>query len=104
MKRILALDGGGVCGVFSLMVLRRIESLCRAERGRPGLVLRDEFDFFAGTSTGAIIAAFPAWGMTVDEVLQLYEGRGAEMFAPAPWYERFWRAKFRADAITRFFQ
>jgi hypothetical protein len=104
MKRILALDGGGICGVFSLMVLRKIEELFREKRQRPDLVLRDEFDFFAGTSTGAIIATFLAWGMNVDEVLKLYEGRGAEMFAPAPWYERFWKAKFRADAITRFFQ
>jgi hypothetical protein len=104
-KRILALDGGGICGVFSLMVLKRIEELFRRQHpDQPNLKLRDVFDFFAGTSTGAIIATFLAWGLTVDEVLELYEKRGAEMFVPAPWYERFWKAKFRAEAITEFFQ
>ena len=104
-KRILALDGGGICGVFSLMVLKKIEELFRRQYpGQPGLRLRDAFDFFAGTSTGAIIATFLAWGMSVDEVLKLYEGRGAEMFVRASWYERLFKAKFRADAITRFFQ
>ncbi|HTX66053.1 MAG TPA: patatin-like phospholipase family protein [Opitutaceae bacterium] len=107
-KRILALDGGGICGVFSLKVLQRIEQLFRerypAKPGEPEVKLRDVFDFFAGTSTGAIIATFLAWGKTVDEVLELYAGRGAEMFAPAPWYERFWKAKFRAETITEFFR
>ncbi|HWA10763.1 MAG TPA: patatin-like phospholipase family protein [Opitutaceae bacterium] len=103
MKRILTLDGGGIRGMFSLQVLARIEALFRAERGRPGLVLRDEFDFFAGTSTGAIIATFLAWGLSVGEIETLYVERGAEMFARAAWHQR-WKSKFRADSIAHFFR
>jgi len=36
------------------------------------MVLRDEFDCFAGTSTGAIIATALAWGPSVAEIEQLY--------------------------------
>lgn len=79
-RRILALDGGGIRGVFSLMILRRIEELFRAERGQAGLVLRDCFDFFAGTSTGAIIATLLAWGYSVDDILALYREQGGTMF------------------------
>ena len=104
MKRILALDGGGIRGVFSLAILKHIEALFRQQRGRPDLVLRDEFDFFAGTSTGAIIATCLAWGLGADEVLRLYEQRGSEMFARAMWHQRFWRNKYRADVIAEFFR
>jgi patatin-like phospholipase/acyl hydrolase len=62
MKRILALDGGGIRGMFSLQILARIEELFRQDRNEPNLVLADVFDFIAGTSTGAIIATFLALG------------------------------------------
>jgi uncharacterized protein len=104
MKRILALDGGGIRGVFSLMILKRIEELFRSERGRPDLVLRDEFDFFVGTSTGAIIATFLAWGHPVGEVLRLYEEHSQAMFTKASLLDRLARNRYQAEAITEFFQ
>lgn len=102
-RRILALDGGGIRGIFTLQILARMEEHLRAARSSPQLVLRDEFDFFAGTSTGAIIAACLAWGMSVAEVETLYIERGPEMFAPVPWWQR-WKGKYRADAIAQFFR
>src|ERR1700741_4658887 len=80
MKRILSLDGGGIRGVFSLEILLRIETLLREHLNSPKLVLADHFDFFAGTSTGAIIAACLSWGMTVDRIRNFYLQNGAEMF------------------------
>lgn len=103
MKRILALDGGGICALFSLQVLRRVEEIFRIERGRPDLVLRDAFDFFAGTSTGAILATALAWGMSVDEIERLYVERAEEIFARAAWYKRF-RAKYRDDSLAALFR
>jgi uncharacterized protein len=103
IHRILSLDGGGIRGIFSLQILARIERLFREERGRPGLVLRDEFEFLAGTSTGAIIATCLAWGMSVADLERLYVERGPEMFAKAAWYNR-WKGKYRASAIAQFFQ
>jgi hypothetical protein len=104
MKRILSLDGGGIRGVFSLMILKRIEELCRQERNRHDLVLRDEFDFFVGTSTGAIIAAFLAWGYSADKILRLYEEHSHEMFARASLLDRFTRNEYEAESITDFFK
>jgi hypothetical protein len=103
MKRLLALDGGGIRGVFSLEILARIETHARSILAKPNLVLADYFDYIAGTSTGGIIATCLSWGMTVAEVQELYINRAVEMFRPAPFYRRFWN-RFEAEAITRMFQ
>jgi len=103
MRRILSLDGGGIRGIFTLQVLKQIETLFRDARSRPDLVLRDEFHLFAGTSTGAVIATCLAWGMSVDDVEQLYVQQGAYMFAKAPWYVR-WKSKYRSDPIVDMFR
>ena len=81
MKRILSLDGGGIRGVFSLQIAARVEHLFRRAYGRPDLVLADVVDLFAGTSTGAIIAAFLAWGYPVAEIEHLYLTHSRQMFA-----------------------
>lgn len=103
MKRILALDGGGIRGLFSLQILKRIEQLFREARGRPELVLADEFDLFAGTSTGAIIATGLCWGMSVEQVEQLYLDHGRKMFTRSSWLFR-WRAKYRAEILADVFR
>ena len=103
LSRILSLDGGGIRGVFSLQILSRVEELLRRERGKPDLVLADVFDMFAGTSTGAIIATFLAWGKSVAEIEQMYIGHAPEIFCKSNFIGR-WRSKYRADGITRFFR
>lgn len=104
MKRILSLDGGGIRGVFSLMILGKVEAHFREMRGRPDLVLREEFDFFAGTSTGAIIAACMAWGFSVDQLLVLYRTRGREMFTKAGILDRYWKGMYDSNVIAGMFQ
>ena len=79
-KRLLALDGGGIRGIISLEILAKLERDLRSSTGRPSLVLSDVFDYIAGTSTGAIIAAGLALGFDTDRLLSLYCDRGAEMF------------------------
>ena len=59
-RKLLALDGGGMRGVITLRVLRRLEKLL----GQP---LGEYFDYVAGTSTGAIIAGCLAAGMSVEK-------------------------------------
>ncbi|MCB0311689.1 MAG: patatin-like phospholipase family protein, partial [Calditrichaeota bacterium] len=67
-KKILALDGGGIRGILTLEILVRLEATLREKLGRQqDFVLADFFDFFAGTSTGAIIAAGLAMGMPVAQ-------------------------------------
>ncbi len=108
MKRILALDGGGIRGVFTLEVLLRMETLLREHYKTLNLanaekfVLRDHFDFFAGTSTGAIIATCLCWGMPVQRVLDMYVDEGRMMFDPLPWYnlKKYLFARFSPIKLT----
>lgn len=110
MKRILALDGGGIRGVFSLEVLARMQEMLRDHYNSPSLVLADHFDFFAGTSTGAIIATCLCWGMDVSAILEMYVKYGETMFQPVPWYRPFKKflvsrfdAKPLSDMLQRLF-
>ena len=64
--RILALDGGGAKGFYTLGVLKEVESMLRCP-------LHKRFDLIYGTSTGAIIASLLALGYEVDAIHALYK-------------------------------
>lgn len=64
--RILALDGGGAKGFYTLGVLKEIEALLSCP-------LYKRFDLIFGTSTGAIIAALLSLGYAVDDIYALYK-------------------------------
>jgi patatin-like phospholipase/acyl hydrolase len=100
-KKILALDGGGIRGILTVEILAKIEELLREKSGRgKDFVLADYFDFFAGTSTGAIIAACLAWGMTVDRIRNFYLQNGTEMFDKASLLDRYYRHKFESEKLS----
>lgn len=88
-KKILCLDGGGIRGIMTVEILAGIESILRASLKDDRLVLSDWFDFFAGTSTGAIIASCLALGMSTDEIRTFYVGSGKQMFDKALLLKRF---------------
>jgi patatin-like phospholipase/acyl hydrolase len=80
-RKLLALDGGGILGLISLGFLARVENLLRENLNKDeNFVLADYFDYIAGTSTGAIIAAALALGWKSQDVAQIYIDHGAEMF------------------------
>jgi len=62
---ILCLDGGGSKGVYTLGVLKELETAA----GRP---LCEVFTLIYGTSTGSIIAAMLALGWRVDDIKKKY--------------------------------
>jgi patatin-like phospholipase/acyl hydrolase len=79
--RILSIDGGGIRGLIPAMVLAELER--RTEQRTADL-----FDFVAGTSTGAIVAAAltrPDAGgrprYTAAELVGLYETEGPKIFS-----------------------
>jgi patatin-like phospholipase/acyl hydrolase len=89
-RKLLSLDGGGIRGVLSLAVLAKIERLLGNALGRgENFVLADYFDYVAGTSTGAIIAACISLGLPIGKIQQLYRESGKDMFDKASWFERF---------------
>jgi hypothetical protein len=94
-KRILALDGGGLRGVISLGYLKRIETLLRERQGnRDDFRLAHYFDLIAGTSTGAIIAAGLAIGMSVDELTERYLTLGRSVFKASYWRRGILRDRY----------
>lgn len=99
--RLLAFDGGGIRGLFSLEIARRIETLLRERQGRPDLVLADHFHYIGGTSTGAIIATFLSWGLSVAEVIRMYRENAKTMFTKAG-IGSMLSHRFAGEPISRF--
>jgi len=83
VKRILSLDGGGVRGLVTLGILKRVETVL-AKTHRPeapeAFRLADYFDLVGGTSTGSIIATLVALGKTVDEIETAYKALAPRIF------------------------
>lgn len=100
-KRILALDGGGLRGILTLGILARIEQLL-AERHGAGAAFRlaHYFDLIGGTSTGAIIAAALAKGMSVAEILTEYRQLGEQVFERTFFRRGVLRAKYDAERLS----
>ncbi|HZW71420.1 MAG TPA: patatin-like phospholipase family protein [Hanamia sp.] len=90
-KRILALDGGGIRGALTLGYLQRIEDILRKQHGdEKSFRLSQYFDLIGGTSTGSIIAACLAIGMSVNEIKTMYMNLGEKIFAKKyKWWKIF---------------
>lgn len=71
--RILSLDGGGVRGVLSVRLLERLVEKC------PHLLSKTHL--FAGTSTGAIIAACLAQKYDLKDIFDLYHLHSKTIFS-----------------------
>lgn len=99
-KKILTLDGGGIRGIMTVEVLAGIEETLRKRLGKDDkFVLADYFDFFAGTSTGAIIAACLSLGMSSAQIRDFYLASGNEMFDKAFLLKRF-RYKYEDEKLA----
>jgi patatin-like phospholipase/acyl hydrolase len=67
--RILALDGGGIRGIFTASCLSTLEDLSRAK-------IALHFDLLTGTSSGGIIALALAFGIPPRRILEFYIDKG----------------------------
>ena len=78
----IAIDGGGIRGVAVTRALMMLEEAL-------SLPLHHIFRLTAGTSTGSIIAAGIAAGLTAREMYQLYVDLGPVIFRKN-WRSRLW--------------
>lgn len=87
--QILSLIGGGIRGAFITSYLAEVEQ-------KLGRSIAECFDLIAGTSTGAIVAAGLALGMSAEELNRFYSDYGARIFSPRPPYQAkgWWRLVF----------
>ena len=79
---ILALDGGGMRGILTIELLKKLEEIA-------GIPCYELFDMVAGTSTGGIIAGLVVKGKNAVEIEKLYEELIDEVFHKRPIGNRF---------------
>lgn len=96
--RILALSGGGFRGLFTGLVLARLEQ----EIGSP---IARKFDLITGTSVGGILALGLALEIPAAKLVALFEKHGSEIFRPrAPkllhWPHSLFRAKYTQHRLA----
>lgn len=94
--QILALDGGGIKGLFSAALLAALEEDLGAK-------VVDHFDLIAGTSTGGIIALGLGLGLSPREIVQFYMQHGPSIFpnASSRWrcFLHWFRRKYSAEPL-----
>lgn len=93
MKKItiLSLDGGGIRGIISCIILRYLEELLR-QKDHPGAKLGDYFDMIAGSSTGGILASVLLCPdengkakYSIKKAFELYTEKGEDIFNISLW-------------------
>jgi hypothetical protein len=75
MTNTLSINGGGIRGIIPCTVLASLEQ-------QTGKLARDIFQYVAGTSTGALLAAGVAAGIPASQLLTVYTTRSKEVFTP----------------------
>lgn len=71
--KILSIDGGGIKGLYSAVVLARLEKVFKT-------LLSDKFDLICGTSTGGILALAIAMKIPMETAVKFYEQKGPIIF------------------------
>ena len=72
--RVVSIDGGGIRGLVTTILLQRIV-------GTPGMEsFLDSIDLIAGTSTGGLLALGIAHQLDLSEIRDIYEKKGPEIF------------------------
>jgi len=81
-RAILCLDGGGIRGILTIQLLKKLEEVA-------GMPCYELFDMIAGTSTGAIIAGLITTGHAAADIEEMYEKLVTKVFE-----KRFFRGRF----------
>ena len=81
-RAILSLDGGGIRGILTIQLLKKLEETAQ-------MPCYELFDMVAGTSTGAIIASLIVTGHAAADIEEMYEELVTKVFA-----RKFFRARF----------
>jgi predicted acylesterase/phospholipase RssA len=72
-RLILSIDGGGAKGYMTLHCLGKLEEMT----GQPAYEI---FDFYAGTSTGSLIAGGLAVGLNAQQLIDIYKNKLSDVF------------------------
>jgi uncharacterized protein len=95
--QILALDGGGIKGLFSAAVLTKLEEKLQTR-------MVDHFDLITGTSTGGLIALGLGLGLSPNELVQFYVNKGSTIFRNSlgwRWCQHWLRRKYPQSPLKK---
>lgn len=91
--KILSLDGGGIRGIITCVILKYIEEQLQ-KLDNPNAKIGDYFDLIAGTSTGGILASILLYPdsnkkakYSVETALDLYAKHGESIFNVSFWQQ-----------------
>ncbi len=90
--KILALDGGGIRGLYTSIILQKIEENFSID-------LNKFFDLLIGTSTGAIISSAVAVDISMGRISELYEKEGEEIFKKRKFSSRVLQSKYKKEGL-----
>ena len=92
---ILAIDGGGLRGLYAAHILKRIHE-------ELNIVFSEYFDLIIGTSTGSIIAGAIAVDYPIEKVVLLYEVEGEKIFFPNNLsFSGFYKSKYSKKHLEK---
>ena len=90
---ILSIDGGGIKGITSAIVIAALEKAIKVYSGNPAAALSDYFQMIAGTSTGSILTGIYLCPdekgkarFTAEDAVKLYQNHGSEIFQSSLFY------------------
>ena len=90
---ILALDGGGIRGIYAAHVLARLEDTL-------GVPVRERFDLIAGTSTGSILAGAASMSIPMKTLVSLFESQAGRIFKRRMFsFSPFIRSRYPTDPL-----
>ncbi|HNQ03557.1 MAG TPA: CBASS cGAMP-activated phospholipase [Thiobacillaceae bacterium] len=110
--KVLAIDGGGIKGLYSAKILSLFEAELQRARG-DGVRVVDYADLICGTSTGGLIALALALRIPAEKICAFYEQKGPRIFQgsqglPALLRQTFFGGKFSdrplREALEEMFQ
>jgi len=92
--RILSLDGGGTRGIYAAQILAKVEQSF-------DIRIRDCFNLIAGTSTGSIIAGAVATGISMAEIVRLFESEAPHIFQKRCFRQGWFRSKYPKKPLEK---
>ena len=95
MFNILALDGGGIRGIYTAHVLARMEDTLKVP-------IQECFDLIAGTSTGSILAGAASMNIPMETLVDLFENRADLIFRKRRFsFFPFIRSRYSTEPLDR---
>ena len=96
--KVLTLDGGGVRGYLTILILEKLEKALQRHYNDE-VNIGQRFDLLVGTSTGGIIATGLAIGKSAKEIRKLYEGLLEKIFSPL--HKGYIKPKYNQEILKK---